>query len=163
MKQLFNSLAEECKEGQCLDTQRQAMSVLAMMASYPDNLPVFFECRVLEVLSFGLGSLDDEVVEHACALLVQLCADEDSKRRRDVVDALVVHMVSVLDSPRSLENRASKRLVGTAFCMLSSTRGIFEGQINEERKKTLSKYAKNYAHDLSLQASMAAAMKAIEG
>ena len=71
MRSLFVSLNKEAL-GSFVDLQRQAMSVLALMSAYAPNQSLLFECDVLHVLKSGLASLDDVVLEHACALLVNL-------------------------------------------------------------------------------------------
>jgi hypothetical protein len=103
--------------GDFVDLQQTALCALSTLsASASEAVPP--KC-LIPALKKGLGSSDGLGREYATSFLVNVCSQEQF--RGPVLDELMSELFSVLDSPGSLENRASKRHVAKAFALLSSS------------------------------------------
>jgi len=159
MLALCQKLSEDAS-GNMVDMQREALRTLAKIITECDAMGGCPEGRklFLSVLTNALLSQDGVVVEHACVILVKLCTTVAA--REDVCTQLLSSLCSVLDSPGSLDNRASKRYVAEAFSLLSSQPQHARKLKEDQYHNTLKKYA--VYHDCLLQQSIATTLQHIE-
>lgn len=145
-----------------LDVQREAVAALACIAGEHCTLP----CQeAVEVCVACLTSQDEVVQENACKLLVSICARESL--RNDIVKQCLSSLITVLDLPGSLENRATKRYIAQAFVVLTSRpehahlmKERMAATADAQHMATLRKYAQY--HDSALQQNITTALNQIE-
>jgi hypothetical protein len=78
----------------------------------------FFD-DLVERIQESFHSSDQTIVDRACVFLSNLCTQEDL--RDDVVNRLLTDMFNILELPRSLLNRNSKRHIAKSLSLLSET------------------------------------------
>lgn len=122
---LFEMLQANCSSHK-LDLQRQGLNAFAECLSGQHSEHTQHNEKVIQVLKDALPSQededgvvrDDQVVDNACFVLLQLCSSEHS--RKDVVQKLLSQVLLVLESSVSLESWSRKRNLAKALSILSS-------------------------------------------
>jgi len=160
--ELLSLTSRMLEDAECgmLETQRQAMYTLASLMAEPSTSSVTLPHKragILGVLRAALRSSDEEVLEHACSLLVNVCTMCASSRTT-ICCEMLTNLFDVLDSPGSLENRSCKRRVAEALVLLSNE--PHHAKRLKANHHTLQKY-QGY-DDLSLKRSIATTLQRVE-
>ena len=125
--------------GEFLDVQLTALSALSSLSSAVPCQNWSPETTI-PALKTGLLSRNGLGLEHATSFLVNMCSEEQF--RGPVLDELLNELFLVLDSPGSLENRASKRHVAKAFSLLSSSHAnLMKERLSPQYSQTLERFS----------------------